>query len=206
MQTQVEMRGHLNSSCGHPWTYISAKLPVLRDLGTVPKESVHFLSQTSDYSVRQESSWERCLELPRLPRDLINFPCAFSSLAENHTNLSPAWHPGSSSHHLALVGHVGMSWSRPSNNVGWTGRLQKIMKSPSGWEIILLLVKYQWGWEGCKSGRWIKDDVKGVNHILQWERVQDDSCVSGSDDVRTKALLAKESNTSSGEDLCMEPD
>lgn len=52
----------------------------------------------------------------------------------------------------------------------------------------------------------IKDDAKGVNHLLQQERVQGDSCVSGSDDVRTEALLARVSNKNSGEDFGMEPD
>ena len=52
----------------------------------------------------------------------------------------------------------------------------------------------------------IKDGAKEISHILQWERVQGDSCVSGSDDVRTEALLARVSYTSSGEDFGVEPD
>lgn len=52
----------------------------------------------------------------------------------------------------------------------------------------------------------IKDDAKDISHALQWERVQGDSCVSGSDDVRMEALLARVSNTSSGEDFGMELD
>lgn len=52
----------------------------------------------------------------------------------------------------------------------------------------------------------IQDDDKGVNHVLQQERFQGDSRVSGSDDVRTEALLARVSNTSSREDFGMEPD
>lgn len=50
----------------------------------------------------------------------------------------------------------------------------------------------------------IKDGVEEISHILQWEGVQDDSCVSGLDDTRTEALLV--SNRSSGKDFGMELD
>lgn len=52
----------------------------------------------------------------------------------------------------------------------------------------------------------IKDGAKEIGPILQWERVQGDSCVSGSGNVRTETLLARVSNTSSGEDFGVEPD
>lgn len=51
----------------------------------------------------------------------------------------------------------------------------------------------------------IKDCAKEIIHIPQWEKVQGDSCVSGSDDVSTEALLARVSNASS-RDVGMEPD
>ena len=41
---------------------------------------------------------------------------------------------------------------------------------------------------------------------MQSERVQGDSRVPGSDGVRTEALLARVSNTGSGEDFGMGPD
>lgn len=52
----------------------------------------------------------------------------------------------------------------------------------------------------------IKDVAKEIRHILQWERVQGESCVSGSDYVRTEALLARLSNRSSGEDFGVKSD